>query len=246
METRANFVLIGAFTLAVIMGAFMFVLWYSGLARISEHKTYEIVFTGSVSGLSRGGSVLFNGIKIGEVTDIALVPNDPRRVRASIDVQGDAPIRKDIKARLEVQGLTGAAVVALTGGAADAPLLTAEKGAPPPVIVAEPSELQSILESVQSVAAHAESVLDKADQLLSDNRAAVGDAVKNVDAFSRTLNDNSAAMTETMSNIDRVVKSIDGEKVARIIQRYDLTPIRASTSRGAVRGFKEFGGKSGR
>ena len=37
METRANFVLIGAFTLAVIAGAFLFVLWLSGLGQVS-HK----------------------------------------------------------------------------------------------------------------------------------------------------------------------------------------------------------------
>jgi phospholipid/cholesterol/gamma-HCH transport system substrate-binding protein len=217
METRANFVLIGAFTLAVIVGAFMFVLWYSGLTRISANKTYEVVFTGSVSGLSRGGAVLFDGIKIGEVTDIAFVPEDPRRVRALIDVQGDAPIRKDVKARLEVQGLTGAAVVALSGGAADAPPLTAAPGAPRPEIVAEPSELQNILESVQSLSARAESVLDKMDQLLNDNRAAVDDAIKNVDAFAKTLNDNSAAMSETVNDIGRLVKSVDGEKVARFV-----------------------------
>ena len=217
METRANFVLIGAFTLAVIVGAFLFVLWFSGLTRIAAHQTYEVVFTGSVSGLSQGGSVLFDGIKVGEVTSIGFDPDDPRCVRAFIDVAGDAPIRKDVKARLEIQGLTGSAVVALSGGAADAPPLTAAPGAPRPVIAAEPSELQNILESVQSVAAHAESVLDKADQLLSDNRAAVSDAVTNVDAFAKTLNENAAAMSDAVNNIDRLVKAVDSEKVARFV-----------------------------
>ena len=88
METRANFVLIGVFTLAVIAGAFLFVLWFSGLTRISEHKTYEVLFTGSVSGLSRGSAVLFNGLRVGEVTQINFVAEDPSRVRVLVDVDG--------------------------------------------------------------------------------------------------------------------------------------------------------------
>ena len=184
METRANFVLIGAFTLAVIAGGFLFVMWFSGLTRISEHMVYEVRFTGSVSGLSEGSAVLFDGLRVGEVTRIGLVATDPRQVRAMIDITGKAPIRKDTKARLEVQGLTGGAAIALIGGAPDAPPLLGEKGQPP-IIVAEPSELQNIMESVQSLSAKAESVLDDVDKLVSDNRAAIGDTIKNADTFSK-------------------------------------------------------------
>ena len=217
METRANFVLIGAFTLAVIAGAFLFVLWFSGLTRISEHKTYEVLFTGSVSGLSRGSAVLFDGLRVGEVTEIELDPNDPSRVQALVDISGKVPIKKDTKARLEIQGLTGGAVVELRGGAPDAPSLVAEKNGEPPIIVAEPSELQNIMESVQSVSAKAELVLDKADKLLSDNRAAIDDTIKNVDTFSKALSENSAGISTTLADLDSLVKSVDREKVATFI-----------------------------
>jgi phospholipid/cholesterol/gamma-HCH transport system substrate-binding protein len=216
METRANVVMIGAFTLAVIAGAFLFVLWFSGLTRISEHKAYEVLFTGSVSGLSQGSAVLFGGLKVGEVTQIGFVATDPRQVQVMIDVTGTAPIRKDTKARLEIQGLTGGAAIALTGGAPDAPPLLGENGAPP-IIVAEPSELQNIMESVQSLSARAESVLDKADKLLSDNRAAIDDAIKNVDTFSKALSDNSAGISSTLADFESLIKSIDREKVATFI-----------------------------
>ena len=146
METRANFVLIGAFTLAVIAGAFLFVLWFSGLTRTADHKTYAVLFTGSVSGLSRGSAVLFNGIRVGEVTQIDFVADDPRRVEALVQVAGRVPINQDTKARLEVQGLTGGAAIALTGGAPDSPPL-ARKDGKPPVIVAESSEMQNILQA---------------------------------------------------------------------------------------------------
>ncbi len=72
METRANFVLIGAFTLAAVVAAFLFVMWIVGYGTSGVHRHYQIVFNGSVSGLSNGALVLFNGLKVGEVTNLEL------------------------------------------------------------------------------------------------------------------------------------------------------------------------------
>jgi phospholipid/cholesterol/gamma-HCH transport system substrate-binding protein len=242
METRANFVLIGAFTLAVIAGAFLFVLWFSGLARISEHKTYEILFTGSVSGLSRGGAVLFNGMPVGEVTQIDFVAEDPSRVRVLADIAGNAPIKRDTKARLEIQGLTGGAAIELSGGAPDAPPLIEEKTGAPPIIVAEPSQLQNIMESVRSLSAKAESVLGEVDKILSDNRSGIDDAIKNIDAFSKALGDNSSGVNSALAglsdlgkkigpladhlqalsdDVDKLVEAVDPEKVRRVVTNVD-------------------------
>ena len=242
METRANFVLIGAFTLAVIAGAFMFVLWFSGLTRIAEHKTYEVLFTGSVSGLSRGSAVLFNGLRVGEVTADRF---RRRTIRSRVQVHGRrggrVPIKKDTKARLEIQGLTGGAAIALSGGAPDAPPLLGENGKPP-IIVAEPSELQNIMESVQSLSAKAESVLGKVDKLLGDNSAAIGDAVKNIDTFSKALSDNSAGVNSALAglsdlgkkigpladrlqvvsdDVDKLIKAVDPDKVRHVVANVD-------------------------
>ena len=110
METRANYVLIGAFTLAAVVGAFLFVMWIAGYGTTGSHRKYQVVFNGSVSGLSNGANVLFNGIKIGEVTHLTFSRSDPHQVVADIDVNSDAPIDNNTKARLETQGLTGAGV----------------------------------------------------------------------------------------------------------------------------------------
>src|SRR5664279_4465774 len=137
METRANYALIGIFTLAVVAAAFSFVYWFSGAEKPGGRKTYKIVFTGSISGLSNGGWVLFNGVRVGEVTKIDLLPQDPSRVFALIDVDAKVPVRADTKARLEYTGFTGVASVALTGGATDAPPLATSKQEPG-VIIADP------------------------------------------------------------------------------------------------------------
>jgi phospholipid/cholesterol/gamma-HCH transport system substrate-binding protein len=207
METRANFVLIGAFTLAVIAGAFLFVLWFSGLTRIADRHTYAILFDGSVAGLSRGSSVQFNGIRVGEVTQIGFVAGDPRRVEVQVEVAGQVPINQDTKARLDVQGLTGGAVIALTGGAPDSPPLVGKDGKLP-VIVGESSEMQNILQAVQSLSAKADSVLTRIDKVVGDNSAAVSDAVRNVDAFSKALADNSAGVNSALAGISELGKKI--------------------------------------
>src|ERR1700676_4972268 len=114
METRASFVLIGTFTLAVIAGAFGFVMWFQSLHTTKARAPLRIIFEGPASGLRNGGSVNFNGIRIGEVMSVKL--DNPRRVVALAMIENNAPIRKDTLVGLEFQGLTGGAGVFGRGG----------------------------------------------------------------------------------------------------------------------------------
>jgi len=116
METRANYILIGVFTLLVIAGGFGFVWWFQRLSGSGDQVAYEVIYDGSVSGLRPGSAVLFNGIRVGEVNVIRLDTEDPRKVVALISVAATTPVRTDTKAGLELAGLTGVASVALIGG----------------------------------------------------------------------------------------------------------------------------------
>src|SRR5579871_2713126 len=151
METRANYVVIGAFTLAAVVGAFLFVMWIAGYATPGGHRSFQVVFNGSVSGLSSGANVLFNGIKVGEVTHLTFSRSDPHQVVADIDVNSEAPIDKNTRARLETQGLTGGAVVALLGGAIAAAELVGQNGRPPVIYAGQSVQLQDILDSVSAL-----------------------------------------------------------------------------------------------
>jgi phospholipid/cholesterol/gamma-HCH transport system substrate-binding protein len=205
METRANFVLIGAFTVAVIAGGFLFILWIAGVGQVSHRKTYEVVFAGSVSGLTRGASVVFNGLRVGEVLQVDFMPNDPGRVAAVIDVDGRIQIKKDTQARLELQGLTGGSAIALSGGAPDAPLLVGLDGAPP-VIVAEPTA--NLLESVQNISVKADAILAKADKIVADNGPVITDTLKNLDTFTKALGDSSSGISAALNGISELGKQI--------------------------------------
>ncbi|MFL5317249.1 MAG: MlaD family protein, partial [Microvirga sp.] len=144
METRANYALIGLFTLGVIAAGFLFVYWFSGGESGARRQPVRVVFNGSVSGLSKGSVVGFNGLRVGEVTDLRLLPEDPRRVVATIEVDRATPIRTDTRARLEFQGLTGVAQIALVGGEPGSPPLQPGPGQPLPTIFADRSDFQDL------------------------------------------------------------------------------------------------------
>ena len=224
METRANFVAIGAFTLAVVAGAFLFVLWMAGYGG-GNLARYRVVFQGSVSGLARGGVVLFNGLRVGEVKTVDFLANDPGRVAAEIEVDSRIPVRADTVARLEMQGLTGASAVALTGGAPDAKALSGD----PPTLTAEPSQIQNLLVNVQNISAKADSVLTRVDKLMVENGPAITDTMKNVDSFSKALGDASSGLSGMISGIGEI-----GRKIGPLAGRLEKLTGDADTLLSAV------------
>ena len=236
METRANYVLIGAFTLAAVIGAFLFVMWIAGYGTAGGHRSYQVVFNGSVAGLSSGANVSFNGIKVGEVTHLTFSRSDPHQVVADIDVNSDAPIDRNTKARLETQGLTGGAVVALLGGATAGAALVGENGRPPIIYAEQSVQLQDILDSVSALSIKATSILDDADKLLSDNSAPIHSAIENLDQFSKALADNSAGVDAALKSVGELGKQIGplaarlqtlSDDADRLVQSIDPQQVRA-------------------
>jgi phospholipid/cholesterol/gamma-HCH transport system substrate-binding protein len=198
METRANFVLIGAFTMAAVVGAFLFVMWIATVGG-GSHRRYQIIFSGSVSGLSTGSSVLFNGLKVGEVMALGFVKGNPSQVVADIDVTNEsAPINSDTKAQLETQGLTGSGVVALIGGEKGAAPLEGQ----PPII---PSLPTATLADLQTKAGY---VLDLANKLLVDNAEPIHRTLENAQNFSQALARNTDGVDAALQGVADLGKAI--------------------------------------
>ncbi|MDO9596942.1 MAG: MlaD family protein [Azoarcus sp.] len=178
METRAHHVLIGLFTLIVVGIALLFALWLGKTGSDRQFNFYDIIFEEAVSGLSQGSAVQFNGIKIGEVTNLRLDPNNPRRVLARIRVDGQAPIRSDTRAGLVMAGITGISIIRLSSG--DDPNrseLKADDGGIP-TILAEPSPISKLLADGGDVVLNINELLIQARSLFSAENSA---------NFSRTL-----------------------------------------------------------
>ena len=158
METKANHVLIGAVTLAGIVGTLMFFLWFAHVSIDRRYDYYDILFD-QVSGLSRAADVQFNGITVGRVTDIGLQPGDAARVRVRIEVDADTPIRSDTIATLQAQGVTGVSFVSLSGNQADARPLEPAPATGIPVIPSRPSALHTLLETAPELLREARDLL---------------------------------------------------------------------------------------
>ena len=143
MERKAHYALIGLFTFAVVAGAFGFIFWLHHSSGKKQAVAYRVIFDSSVSGLQVGGNVLFNGIRVGEVTNLRLDPDKPNQVVAMLAVNKSTPIRSDTRVGLEFAGLTGVAAVSLKGVSSKTPLIEREEGEPP-TLKADPSASQDM------------------------------------------------------------------------------------------------------
>jgi phospholipid/cholesterol/gamma-HCH transport system substrate-binding protein len=199
METRANFVLIGSFTLAVIAAAFGFVLWFQSLHTTKARTPLRIVFEGPAAGLRNGGSVNFNGIRVGEVMSVKL--DNPRRVVALTMIENNAPIRKDTLVGLEFQGLTGVAAISLKGGEEAAPPVPLDEDGIP-TLKADPNALQDVTEAIRGT-------LQNINRVVADNQDAVKNSLRNLEAFTSSLARNSEKINDVMLKVDGVIAKTD-------------------------------------
>jgi phospholipid/cholesterol/gamma-HCH transport system substrate-binding protein len=196
METRARYALIGLFMLAVIIASFAFVYWLENKGGFAQRETYQIRFQGSVSGLLVGSAVLFNGIRVGEVTALGLNPDAPQTVIATIAVARGTPIRDDTQVVVESQGLTGGAAVALRGGTSLSPVPASEGGAPPTLTAAP----QAGLDWTQS----ARDAFQRVDSILAENSEALHSAITNIDTFSDALARNSDKVDGILAGLEKM------------------------------------------
>lgn len=182
METRANYILIGLFTVVGIVGAFGFLLWLAKIDVERQITHYNVLFE-NVAGLSSAGDVRYNGLPVGQVVHLELDDVDPSKVRVRIEIDAQTPVRTDTVAQLQSQGVTGVSYVALSGGSPDADRLPRDG-----VIVAKPSPLQSVLEGAPQLLEKAIALLEDVQSVVSaDNRQAVTDTLSNLSSASARL-----------------------------------------------------------
>ena len=242
METKANYVATGLFTLAVIVGAFGFIYWFQRAGGSDGEAAYRVVFDGSVAGMRTGAAVTFNGIRVGEVAGLALDARDPRKVVALLKLERAVPVRADTKAGLAFQGLTGLAEVALTGGSADAGPLVAAAGQPP-TLYADAGETADVTQQARDV-------LARIDGMVAENEKALHASLRNIETVTNTLARNSQRLDEVMAGLQNLTGGPDGDgqigKAADSIRRLadDLdkqsTQISAGLTQFSTTGLKQF------
>lgn len=189
METKANYVLIGAFTLVVLLAMVVFALWVAKFSSDSNWRDYDIVFKEPVSGLSIGSPAHYNGINVGSVRELSLAPDNPSEVIARIRLKANTPVREDTRASLSFVGLTGVAFIQLSGGSLDSPPLRGKDGEVPR-IVAKTSSFQKLISSSEDVATAASQVLLRLSAMLNeDNAERVARTLDHIESLTSTLAD---------------------------------------------------------
>ena len=197
METRSNYIMVGAVTVALLIGTLLFIVWLAGLSSKST-KCYDIYFP-AVGGINKGSNVSFSGVPVGQVSKISLLPNRPEFVWVRIDVDQQTPVLEGTTAEIHSISLAGANEIQLNG---------AERGRPPitqmgpqgcPVIPASASGLSALLNSAPELLARIQRLTERLTELLNDkNQNSISDILENIDATTAVIRKNAPEMAATL------------------------------------------------
>jgi len=202
METRAHHVLIGSFAIIAFVLGLAFVLWLSKTSADREFGFYDVYFTEAVTGLSKGGLVQYNGIKVGEVVQLKLAPDDPRKVIARVRIDGGTPIKKDTVAKLGLLGVTGMAFIQLSGGTPGSEALLPTANNPVPVITAQESALAKLMSSGEDIVTSVNEALFRVGQLLSkENVDHVSVTLQHIEDIASTVADQRGDMATALKQL---------------------------------------------
>lgn len=244
METKANYVLVGFFTVLAIMAAFGFVYWTAAVGDRGETELLRFRIPGSASGLSRGSAVLFNGVKVGDVRRVYLDLNNPSFAIADAEVDRLTPITRSTKADVGLAGLTGQANIEMRGGNPSEQNLfdLAEENDTVAEIEASPSAVTNLLQTAQSLLTRADSVVSQLEGFTKDAREPLTQTIRNVERFSQALESNADGIDDFLANVSKLsetisgvsgqidstlkaaeelIKSVDREKVASVVSNFE-------------------------
>ncbi len=210
METKANYAIVGFFALIVIAAAFGFVYWMAQYGRGGPMEELVIRIPGSANGLSVGSPVRFNGISIGTVRSLAIDAEDPQFSVAFTEVSADAPIYRSTKAILEIQGLTGAAYVELSGGntGEENLLKEARKKGERAVLMADQSSVTNLLATADKILGRADKAIGEIQGFVADSRGPLTNTVKNAEHFSKALSDNADGVDDFLKSVSALSKTV--------------------------------------
>jgi phospholipid/cholesterol/gamma-HCH transport system substrate-binding protein len=257
METRANYAIVGLFTLLVLAASFGFVYWMTNYGRTGDIAPLNIRIPGSANGLSVGSAVRFNGISIGSVRSLAIDSRDSSFVVARTDVRADAPVTNSTRAVLEIQGLTGAAYVELSAGQAPGQniLEPALESGVPAELTADPSSVTNLLSTADQILTRANEMVGELEGFVRDAREPLTNTLRNTETFSQALTDNAdgidqflqsvSSLSETFSGLsgrldttfeaaENLMTSIDPQKIDSILDNVDRVTADLASASGEV------------
>lgn len=253
METRANYVIVGLFTVLAVLGAFLFVYWTAGVGDKRDMVQLRFNIPGSASGLIRGSQVLFNGVRVGDVQSVDIDTTNPSAAIAIALVNRSTPVTKSTTAVIGIAGLTGTAAIEMQGGDLNEPNLfvEAEQNGTVAQVTASPSAVTNLLQTAQNILTRADAVVGDLEGFARDSRQPLTQTAQNVEKFTTALADSSdevekfmnsagkladelggfsAKLDGTIKGVEDIVKAVDSQKITAILNNAETFSKNASSA----------------
>jgi phospholipid/cholesterol/gamma-HCH transport system substrate-binding protein len=198
METRSNYAIVGAVVVALVVALFVAVIWLAQFSGASDQK-FDIFFKQSITGLAVGSPVAFNGVPVGKIEAIKLLPDTPQYVRVRITIGEDVPVLKGTTAAVEGVGFTGVSQISLEGAMQGAERITAPGPYGVPVIPPRVGGFGALLASAPELLNNVSKLTERLSELLNpDNRASIAGILKNTDKVTGALADRAPEIAQTI------------------------------------------------
>ena len=264
MESKVNYSIVGLFVVLLVFASMATGWWLHSGGSTRQYNAYLVLATDSVSGLNSDSRVYYHGVDVGYVDSIRIDRKNPDNIRIRLLIDHTVPIRDDIRAQLQPQGVTGLSVLNLKGGGSGESLPT-----PPdeccPVIPYEPSLFSKLEGGINDTMVRLVAVSERLDRLLrEDNLEAIERTMHQLDQVTGTLADereqirsllrNAARTAENTADLtakgDRLVghaestlESLDQAivKVSGAMDTFESTADRVATAADATVGFSQAG-----
>src|ERR671929_460133 len=205
METRSNYIMVGAVTVALLAGLLLFIVWLAGLSN-KETKCYDIYFP-AIGGINKGTNVSFSGVPVGQVSKIGLLPNRPEFVWVRIEVDEQTPVLQGTRAQIKGVGFTGVSEIQLDGAARGSPPITQTGPQGCPVVPATSGGLGALLNSAPELIDRIQRLTERLTELLNDkNQNAIADILENIDRTSKVLADRAPDLADAIADARIAVK----------------------------------------
>ncbi len=237
METRASYVTVGAFAILLFVGGLFLAIWFGGVRIDQETRPYIIEFQGAVDGLSTGSPVRYRGVPVGTVSNIRIDPENVELIRVDIEVDAEVPIKKDMYAVLQAQGLTGIGFIQIEGGTDAAEELKPTEDRPVPRIPARSSALSKVFETAPQIADRLVVVIARVEEFLNEeNEQNFRMLLANLAQVSTAIADRSDAIDATISGAAASVAELQqaAAEVGPLLQEASAT---LATVRGTAVGL---------
>lgn len=207
METRSNYVMVGAVTVALLIGTLFFIVWIAGLSNKAT-KCYDIYFAEAVGGLNKGSNVTFSGVPVGQISKISLLPKRPEFVWVRVEVDQETPVLQGTTAQIHGVGFTGVSEIQLTGAARGTPAIAQPGPQGCPVIPSSSTGLSQLLNSAPELLERIQRLTERLTELLSDkNQNAIADILENIDKTSKVLADHAPELAAAISDARVAVRN---------------------------------------